>query len=134
MKREKSCGVIVFHKNEFLLLHYPSGHWDFPKGHVEKGEKEEDTAMREAKEETGLDVEILPGFKETMKYFFKDKQGLVRKEVVFFLAESKDREVTLSKEHRGFVWLPFNEATEKVTYKNAKEILKKADEFLLKSQ
>ncbi len=134
MKREKSCGVVVFHQGkniEYLLLHYPGGHWDFPKGHVEEGEEEEDTARRETKEETGLDTDIIPGFRRTISYFYKHKE-LISKDVIFFLGETKNKEVKLSKEHKDFKWLPFEEALEQVTYKNSKEILKKANEFLRK--
>ena len=67
--REKSAGAIIFRKEEnrayYLLLHYPAGHWDFPKGNIENGEKEIDTAKREIYEETGIqDVEFIFGFRE----------------------------------------------------------------------
>ncbi len=132
MKREKSCGVVVFHRGkdiEYLLLHYPSGHWDFPKGHVEEGEEEEDTARRETKEETGLDVDIIPGFRKRISYFYKHKE-LIVKDVIFFLAESRIKEVKLSFEHKGFKWLPFGDAMKLITYKNSKDVLEKANGFL----
>ena len=131
MQREKSAGAIIFHKSsgDYLLLHYPSGHWDFVKGHVEKGESEEQTLLREAREETGLEIKIVPGFKETISYFYRHKE-LISKDVIFFLAEAKSKNVRLTREHHGFVWLPFREALEKTTYKNSKAVLKKADEFL----
>jgi len=76
MPKEKSAGAIIFrkenNKNYFLLLHYPSGHWEFPKGHVEGNETEEETVKREIKEETGLDnIVLLAGFKKYIKYFFR---------------------------------------------------------------
>lgn len=132
MKREKSCGVVIFHKNahiEYLILHYPGGHWDFPKGHVEKGEKEEETALREAKEETGLEASIVPGFRETISYFFRHGE-LISKDVIYFLAEAKSRQVKLSFEHKGFKWLPFDEARNQITFENSKKVLKKANNFL----
>lgn len=134
MKREKSCGVVVFHKDkniEYLLLHYPSGHWDFPKGHVEEVEEEEDTARRETKEETGLDINIIPGFRKRISYFYRHKD-LIVKDVIFFLAESKIKEVKLSFEHKRFKWLPFEEAMKLITYQNSKNVLEKANEFLAK--
>ncbi len=131
---EKSCGAVVFYgpvkHSEYLLLHYGSGHWDFIKGHVEKGEDEEATAKREADEEAGIDIKILSGFRETLKYFYKKDNELISKEVVFFVAESKTKNVKLSFEHVGYEWLTFGEALEKLTYKSAKEMLKKADKFL----
>ncbi len=120
----------------YLLLHYPGfrsdhSHWDFPKGHIEKGESIKETAEREVEEETGInEMRILPGFKETMKYFFKFKEDNIMKFVTFFLAESNEKKVKLSQEHIGFKWLPYKEAIEQLTYNNAKAILKKADSFL----
>ncbi len=131
--REKSCGAIVFHNNkhrEYLLLHYEAGHWDFIKGHVEMGEDEKETARREAKEESGIEIKILPGFREGIKYFFKQNGKLIYKEVVFFVAKAKTKTVKLSLEHIGYEWLPFEMAVEKLTYKNAKDVLKKAENFL----
>ena len=140
MPVEKSAGAVVFYKNkepEYLLLQYPGStkkakdYWDFPKGHIEKGESEIETVKREVYEETGLkDIEILPNFKTSIKYFFQKEGKKIFKIVVFYLARANTKEVKISFEHIGFVWLPFEKAVEKVTYKNAKEVLKKAHKFL----
>jgi len=135
MPIEKSAGAIIFHKEDkkiyYLLLHYQSGHWDFPKGHIEKGEGLEETAKREIEEETGLrDIEITEGFKEIIKYFFKAEGKNILKFVTFFLVETKTKEVKISYEHIGYKWLSYEEALEQLTFKNAKEILKKASDFL----
>jgi len=151
MPREKSAGIIVFRlensEPRYLLLHYaPSepgrkGHWGFAKGHVEAGETEVQTAKRETKEETGLsDIKIVPGFKETEKYFFRQVYGLkgearkkapwIFKLVIFFLAETSVKDIEISDEHVGFLWLPFDEALKRITYKNSKELLKKANSFI----
>jgi 8-oxo-dGTP pyrophosphatase MutT (NUDIX family) len=141
MPIEKSAGAIVFRKEGnrifYLLLQYPSSakaprnYWDFPKGHVEKGEKEIETVKREVKEETGLeDIEIVDGFKKLIKYFFKFKGENIFKIVTYFLAETKNKNVKISFEHIGYKWLPCEEALEQLTFKNAKEILKKANDFL----
>ncbi len=134
MPIEKSAGAVIFRKDgeiKYLLLLYQAGHWDLPKGHVEKGETLEDTVKREVKEETGLeDMKIVSGFKETIKYFFKWEGKNILKFVTFFLAETDASEVRISQEHIGFEWLPYNEAVKRVTFKNAKEILKKANDFL----
>jgi len=143
MPIEKSAGAVIFRKEGgkiyYLLLHYPSNakapreYWDFPKGHIEKGENLEETAKREVEEETGLkDLKLIEGFKEWIKYFFKFKEKNIFKIVTFFLAETKTKEVKVSFEHIGFKWLPYEEAIEKLTFKNAKEILKKANEFISK--
>lgn len=123
----------------YLLLCYPAinhrsdkSYWDFSKGHIEKGEELEDTVKREVEEETGLkDVKFIKGFKETFKYFFKVQDQNILKFVTFFLVETKEREVRISGEHIGYQWLSFEEAIKQLSFKNAKEILKKANESLL---
>jgi len=142
MPVEKSAGAIIFRKEKgkilYLLLHYPGAshrakkdYWDFPKGHVEKGETEIETVKREVFEETGLkDIKILDGFKETIKYFFKWQGKNVLKFVTFYLAETKEKEVKISFEHIGYEWLPFEKAKERLSFKNAKEILERANQFL----
>lgn len=134
---EKSCGAVVYRIEEgkrlYLILHYGEGHWDFPKGHVEAGEEDDEklTARREIAEETGIsDIKFLPGFRQTINYSFRREGKEVPKEVVFFIAETKEKRVRLSGEHIGLVWLPFESAKKKLTYKNAKEILQKAEEKL----
>jgi len=138
MPKEKSCGAIIFKRQKegikYLLLHYEAVHWDFPKGHQEKNEKEEITAARETKEETGIeDIEFADGFREVMAYFYKRGGETIHKEVVFFLAQSAAEEVTISKEHIGYAWLCYENAHKKLTFNNAKEVLRKADEFLNKN-
>jgi len=164
MPREKSAGAIIYRKESgsihYLLLRYPTGHWEFPKGHIEGKEKEEDTVKREVFEETGLkDIKIIPGFKKYIKYFFRQyprenptkaqrgiltgpsesRQGRVSsgrpwifKLVVFFIAETKTKDVKISHEHKGFLWLPSAQAIKKVTFKNSKKLLKEADDFISK--
>lgn len=151
MPKEKSAGAIIYrvenNKPYYLLLRYERGHWEFPKGHIEPGETEEETVKREIFEETGLnDIEIKPGFKEYIKYFFrqyisnvseedrkKGKTPWVFKLVVFFVAETKNSDVKISPEHIGFIWLPIAEAVKKTTFKNSKLLLKRADEFVMKN-
>lgn len=132
MIREKSAGAIVYNNGKFLLLHYAAGHWDYPKGHVEKGEDEKETARRELEEETGIkDLYFVKDFKETIKYFFRRGKELVHKQVNFYLAETKTKEVKIrTKEHQGYEWLPYKEAIQRVTYQNAKDVLRKANESL----
>ena len=136
MPFERSAGAVIFRKEKgrihYLLLHYQSGHWDFPKGNIEKGEKLAETVKRETKEETGLgDIKFIPGFKEWIKYFFKWDGKNIMKFVTFYLVETETKDVKISGEHVGFKWLPFREALEQLTFKNAKTILQKANNFLL---
>jgi bis(5'-nucleosidyl)-tetraphosphatase len=134
MLREFSAGAVVFRRDgtrKYLLLHYEAGHWEFPKGNVEKGETPEDAARREIKEETGIDgVEFIPAFEEKIKYYYKRDKGTVQKEVQFFLAEAKSDKVILSDEHTGFEWLGYREAYERITFRNSKNILKNAESLL----
>ena len=134
MKEEVSAGIILFNEikdKEFLLLNYPSKHWDFVKGKMEKDETPLETALRETKEETGIsDVEFIDGFKEEIEYnFYADNQE-IHKKVIFFLGKTKTIDIILSHEHLDFIWLDFNNALEKITYKNAKNLLKKSRNFL----
>ena len=138
MGREKSCGAIVFKRLKdgikYLLLHYEAGHWDFPKGNQEKNEKDEQTAAREIKEETGIeDIEFVDEFRETINYFYKKGEETIYKEVVFFLAQSTTEHVKLSFEHIGYAWMSYEHAYKKLTFNTAKELLKKANEFLGKN-
>ena len=134
MPREISAGVIVFRpapQPHFLLLHYESGHWDFPKGHIEPGEDAQDTARRELKEETGISqVRFVDGYKETLRYFFRQKGVGIFKVVIYFLAETTQSTVALSSEHIGFDWLSYDAALERLTFKNSRDLLVKAHERL----
>ncbi len=134
MKFLFSSGFFLFRVNngelEFLLLQYPHGHWELPKGKIEKGESKQEAAMRELKEETGLDAELIPGYEEQLEYFFKHAGELNKKTVYFFVGRALSQEVTLSDEHIGYTWLPFDQALERLTFDNAKKLLTKAHTFL----
>ena len=135
MIEETSAGIVLFRKEGskklFLLLHYPSGHWDFVKGKMEQGESTHQTAIREAQEETGItDIIFVENFEEWIEYNFKYQGELVQKKVVFFLAETKTKEVKISHEHSGYTWMDYNEAMEKTTFNNAKTVLTKAQKLL----
>ena len=135
MIEETSAGIVLFRKEGskklFLLLHYPSGHWDFVKGKMEQGESTHQTAIREAQEETGItDIIFVENFEEWIEYDFKYKKELVQKKVVFFLAETKTQEVKISHEHSGYTWMDYNTAMEKTTFDNAKTVLRKAQELI----
>lgn len=144
MPVERSAGAIVFRKERgkifYLLLHYPGAshrskkdYWEFPKGHIESGEKEIDAMKREVKEETGIDdLKIVEGFKKKIKYFFRWQGKNILKFVTFYLGETKKKKIKLSSEHIGYAWLPFEEAIEKLSFKNSKEIFKEAKNFLEK--
>ena len=122
MKQEKSCGCIIINdKNEVLLIHHNAGHWDFPKGHVEDGETEVETAIREVKEETNIDVEVNEEYRYSTKYSPKED---VIKEVIYFLARniSNNRQAQL-EEVSEVKWFEFNDAIKQITFDNSREIL-----------
>ena len=136
MIEEMSAGVVLFRtegqKKLFLLLHYPSGHWDFVKGKMEKGETARQTAIRETQEETGItDIEFVEDFEEWIKYEFQYQGELVSKKVVFFLAETKSKDVKISHEHLDYTWASYNRSMKRTTFVNAKKVLTKAQQMLL---
>jgi len=138
MIEETSAGIVLFRKENskilFLLLHYPSGHWDFIKGKMEKGESIHQTAIREAKEETGItDITFLENFEEWIEYNFQYQGELIHKKVVFFLAETKTKDVTISHEHLGYTWMDYTSSMEKTTFDNAKTVLIRAQMLLAKT-
>jgi len=138
MIEETSAGIVLFRREGaeklFLLLHYPSGHWDFIKGKMEKGESIHETAIREAKEETGIiDITFLENFEEWIEYNFQYQGELVHKKVVFFLAETKTKDVIISHEHLGYTWMDYTSSMEKTTFDNAKTVLTKAQMLITKA-
>ena len=135
MGTEKSAGIVLLRndsgKNEFLLLNYPQGHWDFVKGKVEQNETPHETAIRETKEETGItNIEFIDGFEESVEYDFRFKKENIHKKVIFFLAKTDEKNIKLSHEHNDYLWLEYNDALKKTTFENAKNVLSKANEFL----
>ncbi|CAD6368957.1 MAG: diadenosine tetraphosphate hydrolase [Nitrosopumilus sp. CG10_big_fil_rev_8_21_14_0_10_33_7] len=138
MIEETSAGIVLFRKENskilFLLLNYPSGHWDFVKGKMEEGETIHHTAIRETGEETGItDIEFVENFEEWIEYNFQYQGELVHKKVVFFLAETKTKEITISHEHLDYAWMDYQTAVEKTTFDNAKSILTKSKQLLDKT-
>ena len=135
MREQKSAGIVLFRndsdKNEFLLLNYPQGHWDFVKGKIERNETSYETALRETKEETGItNIEFVDGFEESVEYDFRFKKEDIHKKVIFFLAKTNEKNIKLSHEHNDYLWLEYNDALKKTTFENAKNVLTKANEFL----
>jgi len=135
MREQKSAGIVLFRnysdKNEFLLLNYPQGHWDFVKGKIEQNETPHETALRETKEETGItNIEFVDGFEESVEYDFRFKKEDIHKKVIFFLAKTNEKNIKLSHEHNDYLWLEYNDALKKTTFENAKNVLTKANEFL----
>ena len=133
MKYEKSCGVIVFtRKNneiEYVIIKSINGFYGFPKGHVEAGETETQTALREVFEEVGLIPTLIDGFRETVEYYIPSID--VQKQVVYFLGEFKNQDIIFQKEELlSAKLMKFNEADNCFTHENNRELLLKADLFI----
>ena len=139
MDKEKSCGAVVFTRDEdgqirYVLVQQRSGRFCFPKGHVETGETEHQTAMREIWEETGLRPQILPEFRETETYEVQKKPGVL-KDVFYFLAEYSGQRIDPppSDEIRDVRLCSYEEALELLPTESRKNILTKANDFLRKT-
>lgn len=123
MKYEKSCGAVIFSNDKVLVIQQVKGHWGFPKGHVEQGETEVETAKREIKEETNLDVNINEEYRYVEHY--SPAEG-IEKDVIFFVAEKTGGEIKVQEEEViQTEWLLPKEALERVTYVSSKRILEK---------
>lgn len=135
--KEKSAGFIVFTREndclKYLFLKV-GGRLDFPKGNIEENEDELSAALRELKEESGIEkIRILPGFRKVLNYYYKRSDGaLVSKTLILFLGEALDKNVSVSWEHESFEWLSLSEALSRIKYAGYKEILKEAEEFVNK--
>jgi bis(5'-nucleosidyl)-tetraphosphatase len=133
---ERSAGAVVFRRapggSKYLLLRYPAGHWDLPKGNIEKGEEPIQTMVREVREETGIvDLRVIPGYERKIEYFYRRDGKKVHKTVVFFLAETAVEKVTISFEHQDYGWFDYPEAIKTVTYPNARRLIREGEAFTI---
>ena len=115
----------------FLLLDYGK-HWDYPKGHLEDGESSWQAAVRELREETGIrQVDRVTRFQRDMHYvFYSPRKGRIHKTVTYFLGRTRTEEVKISDEHTGHAWMSYEDAMERLTYENARELLRAAHDAL----
>ena len=132
MKFEKSCGAIIFRKEnniiETLLIRMIGGHWSYPKGHVEKDETEVETALREIKEETNLEVILDTRFREITTYSPKPD---VLKDVIYFIGFAKTTNVLVQEtEVSEYMWIDIKDAINYITFDEDKKIFKKALRFI----
>lgn len=131
VRYEKSCGIIIINNGSILLLHYPSGHWDFPKGHVDGDETEEQTASRELFEETSIkDFQFISGFRHSTNYHYRRSKHIYQKKVVYFLATTDQSRVVISEEHQGYGWFGWDQAEDQITFDNSRTILEAAKTFI----
>lgn len=144
---EKSVGGVVYRKQDgnilFLLLRYRSGQWDFPKGHMDEGESEQETLKREIREETGIaDISILPGFRTAVRFFYsargnekqeREKQGKgihIFKKVIYYAAQTPIKDVRIDFENRDYVWLNYEQACGYITNAGSKKVIAAAQKAI----
>ncbi len=131
---ERSCGAVVFRfiaggYRYLLIKNKRSANWGFPKGHIERGETNEQTAIREVLEETGINIEILPDFLIKSDYTIHDR---IEKSVVIYLARTNDKQTVIQKEEiEDYVWLDFDKAMKTLRFANDRNVLKSAREYLI---
>lgn len=131
---EKSCGAVVFTricgKIYYVIIESLEGYYGFPKGHCEAGETEQETALREVQEETGLCVDILPGFRYVDAHPIPQKPGVI-KQIVYFVAEYTDQKIRFQEEElRSARLMTFEEALDAFQWESSKVILHKVNHFL----
>lgn len=136
--KEISAGIIVYRMTKdgpkFLLLYHGGSYWNFPKGHIEREEKSLEAALRETFEEAGLkpdDLKIRNRFKDYEKYHFYKGKNKIFKVVIFYLAESRTKNVKISEEHGGYGWFLYRDARRILkTYRDSESVLKRAHDFI----
>lgn len=142
MLKEISAGFIVYRKGEkeieFLILYHRGGYWNFPKGKIESEERSFETAVRELKEETGIErneIKIIPNFKTSEKFAFwkntGNKNSRVFKIVIFYLAETKKEKISIENKHNGYAWFTFKDAMKILEkYKDSQRVLREVHNLL----
>lgn len=130
-----SAGAILFRdtrgRREYLLLKSRPGDWEFPKGGVEGNEELQQTAIREVKEEAGIDeFRLIDGFRKDYDYVFEANGKTIHKTVHLFIAHSFEASAELSTEHRDLQWRDYDQAINTITQDGPRDILEEAHEFL----
>ena len=130
-----SAGAILFRntrgRREYLLLKSRPGDWEFPKGGVEGEEELQQTAIREVKEEAGIeDFRLLNGFRADYDYVFEASGDTIHKTVHLFIAKSFEASAELSKEHRDLQWRDYEQAINTITQEGPRDILRDAHDYL----
>jgi 8-oxo-dGTP pyrophosphatase MutT (NUDIX family) len=138
-QRETSAGGVVFRLHEgralFLLIRDSYQNWGFPKGHLESGERAEEAALREVREETGLGDLALRGQIETIDWYFRFRGQLIHKVCHFYLMETTQAD-TRPQQAEGITacqWVPYDDARTAISYTNARKVLCRAHEMIVGS-
>ncbi len=135
MEFEYSSGIIVYSyikgRRAFLFLKRREGWLDIPKGHIERGERARDAAIRETFEEAGLRVEPDRFFKRKSTYWFRREGKTIKKTLTVLLARAgSGARVRISSEHVGYVWLELGEAMRRISFEDSKEAVRAANEYI----
>ena len=136
--REISAGILVYRKTvegpKFLLLYHGHDYWNFAKGKIENEEKNFEAAVRETREETGLttrDLRFVRNFKTYERFTFRRNGKTIYKTVIFYMAETNEPRIRISKEHQGYGWFLYKEASRILgKYRDSQKVLKNAYDFL----
>lgn len=135
-RRETSAGGVVYRVVDgrplFLLIRDSYGHWGFPKGHLERGERADTAALREVMEETGLRAVSVLGTIATIEWQFRFRGALIHKNCQFFLMETAAA-ATKPQRAEGITacrWAAIDEARELIDYENARDVLRRAHDLL----
>lgn len=131
---EKSCGAVVFTRVggqvKYLLVANLMGTYGFPKGHMEAGETETDTALREVREETGLHIRLVEGFRTTDEHAIPEKKDTMKR-ITYFLGTYEDQEPVYQQEELSELCLvSYEEAMEMFQFESSRRILREADDYL----
>lgn len=137
MKREISAGIIIYRRTKegpnFLLLYHGRDYWNFPKGKLDREERSFRAALREVREETGLsgrDLKFDDYFRITDRYAFNRGKEKVFKIVIYYLAETRQNQIRVSREHEGYGWFLYKDAVKMLKYQNLKNNLRKAHDVI----
>lgn len=140
MSKEICAGIIIYKRTneglKFLFVYHGGGYWNFPKGKIEKEEKSFQAAIREIREEVGLtlkDLKFKENFKALERFVFRRKGTEISKIVIFYLAETNQRHIRISREHDGYGWFTYKEAMKILSkYKDSQKVLTQANNFFVK--
>lgn len=135
MKTEISCGAVVFTRESgelrYVIVRSLEGFYGFPKGHMEPGESEKETALREIKEETGLNVSLICGFRTEDSHAFCQDGVLRRKNIIYYLAQYENQlPIAQESELRSIHIMDFDSAMQAFQFESSRRILTEAHAFL----
>ena len=134
MNFEFSAGAFIYRSTDsgisLLILKRENKAYDLPKGHIERGETAEQAAIREIKEETGIDAALMPFFSTGTRYFFIREKKKILKRVKFFISKAESDSVKISEEHKGYEWCSIGDAASKLKYRDLVRILPSVVDYI----